>query len=552
MNFKLGFISTLTLGSLFSFVFVIVASVFYLVGDFNAPLLIYGVLIFGILSWLIGPTIQDFIMKLLYSARVIDFDDFSRENPMTANLISKICDERNIKVPTIYKINDLNPTAFCYGSYPGNSRVAYSTGLNHYLNEDEFTSVIAHEMGHIVNKDFIVMTVANILLQLLYALYVVLAKSRKSSSDSNKSILPIIGLVSYLFYMLGTYLILYLSRTREYLADNFSANATGNPNALSSALIKIAYGITEQPKNDRRLLEGTRAMGFFDHKSSDSLSSRCSSAVIEKTSAFSRTDSRDAFSIIGIEKIFLFDLYNPWAFFSELNSTHPLTAKRIKAMSDMATEMRLEQPYNFEAIDIYGRTIDKGKMFSQFFMDFFIMLLPYIAGFVAILLMFSNTKNLFLIPIFAGLGVIVLNYYKYSSHTDFKKTTVFELMCNPYASPVRGEPCELEGKIVGRADAGNKLSASMTMQDESRSIINLNYVSIFGMIGNLFFSWKVDSLISNEARANGWFRRSVAPIIDLKDMYISANNIRSYPHIWGYIGGLLLIIIGVAFRVFVF
>ena len=555
MQFKLGFASTLTLGILFSFVCTICGSLLYLTNFLSAPVLIVLVMGFSFLSWLISPSIQDCIISWIYKARIISFEQFLSENPQAGELIKKICDEHNFKIPTIRKINDLNPTAFCYGSYPGNSRIAYSSGLNHYLNEDEFTAVIAHEMGHIVNKDFIVMTIASTLLQLLYTLYVVLTKSRRNDS---KSVLPLIGLASYILYLIGNYLLLYLSRTREYLADRFSASATNNPNALSSALIKIAYGITEQPKTERNLLEGTRAMGFFDYKSSDALSARCKSAVMERnryrgetetmvvTEIDTDTEAKNSMSIIGIEKIFLFDLYNPWAFISELNSTHPLTAKRIKAMSDMALEMRLKQPYNFESVDIYGRVIDKGRMYRQFFTEVAISYLPYIAAFGALLTMFWYSQSAILIPIFIGLGLIVQNYYRYSVHTGFKKTTIFELMCNPYASPIKGEPCEIDGIIIGRTDAGNKYSSGMTLQDGSSSIINLNYLSIFGPIGNFFFGWlKVESLIPRGATVTGWFRRSVSQIIDLKEMSVNHQRIASYPHIWGYLLGIIVMVLGV-------
>ncbi|MEH2243633.1 M48 family metalloprotease [Nostoc sp.] len=102
-------------------------------------------------------------------------------------------------------------------------------------------------MGHIVHWDFAVMTVASTLVQICYLIYITARRFGRSGGDSKiKDAMQTAALVAYLFYVLGTYLLLYLSRTREYFADHFAAESTGNPNGLSRALVKIAYGILEE------------------------------------------------------------------------------------------------------------------------------------------------------------------------------------------------------------------------------------------------------------------------------------------------------------------
>ncbi len=562
MRAKLGFASIFTLGVLFSFVFAIGAGVLHYIGYMSAPVLIILVIAFNLAVWLISPTIQDLILSWIYKAQKITPEELATRNESSYQMIMDLCKKHNIRTPKFWIIDDLNPTAYCYGSYPGNSRVAFSTGLLHYLNDKEFNAVIAHEFGHIINKDFIVMTIASTLLQLLYELYVILTrtKGRSSNNSSNSNPLLLIGLVSYVFYIIGTYLVLYLSRTREYLADRFSAEATGDPNALSSALIKIAYGITEHSKskdensNSGRLLSSTRAMGIYDYKTADSLTARHKAAFTETSEGAVATMSREeSMSIIGIEKVFLFDLYNPWAFVSELSSTHPLTAKRIKAMSDTAIEMGQQQPYNFEATDLYGRAIDKARMYGQFTTELLICALPTIAFIAGLLLMFLNLKYGFGALIALGAGLLIQNLYRFSSGEEFKKLTILQIMCNPYASPIKGMPVEIDGQVIGRTDAGNKYSPHMTIKDESNSIINLRYESIIGFFGNIFFGWKkVEGLIGMRTTIRGWFRRSVSQIIDLKSMKMGdGQDIRSYAQFWAYVPGILIMIAGVALTVLV-
>lgn len=139
-------------------------------------------------------------------------------------------------------------------------------GIFEFLSEEEQRPVVAHELGHIVNRDFILMTMAGMLVQILYQIYAALVRSGSSSSD-RKGYGAIVGLAALVGYYIGIYLLLYLSRTREYLADAFSANRV-EPKHLASALIKIAYGIVavEDTEATQSLLRSTRHLGVVDVK----------------------------------------------------------------------------------------------------------------------------------------------------------------------------------------------------------------------------------------------------------------------------------------------
>jgi Zn-dependent protease with chaperone function len=132
---------------------------------------------------------------------------------------------------------------------PNSARLVVSQGLFTYLDDDEIATVYAHELGHIVHWDFAVMTLASTLVQITYLIYSFARRLVvKAATRSSKNAAGTAALVAYVFYIIGTYLLLYLSRTREYFADHFAAETTGNPNALSRALVKIAYGILEEGK----------------------------------------------------------------------------------------------------------------------------------------------------------------------------------------------------------------------------------------------------------------------------------------------------------------
>ncbi|MFM6311252.1 MAG: M48 family metalloprotease, partial [Dolichospermum sp.] len=242
-------------------------------------------------------------------------------SPETGEIIRQVCQQKNIKIPRLGIIQDQNPTAFTYGSLPNSARLVVSQGLFTYLDDDEVATVYAHELGHIVHWDFAVMTVASTLVQICYLIYST-ARRFTSGGDDNKikDALKTAGFVAYIFYIIGTYLLLYLSRTREYFADHFAAETTGNPNGLSRALVKIAYGIVEEgsrAQEPSRLIEGTRALGIYDHKAASSTG----------------TAYRISSDPQKIGRVFLWDMFNPWGLWMELNSPHPLTGKRVRALS---------------------------------------------------------------------------------------------------------------------------------------------------------------------------------------------------------------------------
>ncbi len=146
------------------------------------------------------------------------------------------------------------------GSIRSNSRIVVTEGIFAFLNEGERAAVYAHELGHIRNNDFIVMTIASTLLQVVYEIYYFSKEMSKKRGGKKGNPFAMIALVAYIFYVVGNYTLLYLSRIREYFADAFSAEHT-DPNHLAEALVKIALGILATPENNR-LVESTRHIGI--------------------------------------------------------------------------------------------------------------------------------------------------------------------------------------------------------------------------------------------------------------------------------------------------
>ncbi|MBI2892560.1 MAG: M48 family metalloprotease [Deltaproteobacteria bacterium] len=552
MKAKLWFASLVTLGILFSFVFTILMAFAYEGGLIGAGLMLALTVLINLVMWLVSPLIMDLVQRWVYKSRVIEIEELRANKPRVAEFVERVCQKHGIRVPKLRLIDDMNPTAFCYGSTANRSRLVVSRGLFHYLDDREASAVYGHELGHIIHRDFIVMTIAATMVQILYEIYAIAIRVRTRRGNP---FLPL-AIASLIFYWLGTYLLLFLSRTREYLADRFAAEEMGDPNALSMALVKIAYGIAREPDTvqAKRLLRSTRALGIYDPKAAAGIGyayqslEKSGAAVAVATGAAPPGEVAVALpGLRRIEKVFLFDLFNPWAKVAELGSTHPLTGKRIRALGNYCAELGQQPLFSFERIDASGREIDGGKMYGKFFFEVVIYFLPHIAGVASLVGGILYEPALFGIPLAIGLGLLCRGLYRYPGLGSAEPTTVLDLMSDPYASPLRGRPVVLEGRVIGKADAGGRFGEDMEMEDRGGGLIMLNYESPVPILGNIFFgAGKANRLIGQDVRVLGWFRRSVFHVVDLKRLEAEGMRVSSYTRFWGIFAAVLLVIAGAA------
>ncbi|MCC3435757.1 zinc metalloprotease HtpX [Microcoleus sp. PH2017_05_CCC_O_A] len=533
-----------TIIMLFGMVFVLsLASVFIL----NGPDPVTGLaialpitLIFNIAAFFLSPYLMDLTQNWLYNTRWVSLAEIDSLSPETAKVIQKVCKQKNLKQPRLGIIDDQNPTAFTYGSFPNSARLVVSQGLFTYLDDDEIATVYAHELGHIVHWDFAVMTLASTLVQITYLIYTTAQSLGRSAGDKARSAAGSVAAVAYFFYIAGTYLLLYLSRTREYFADHFAAETTGNPNALSRALVKIAYGILEEGERatePSRLLEGTRALGIYDAK-----------AAVSSGTAYRISSKPEK-----IGRVFLWDMFNPWGWWMELNSTHPLTGKRVRALSTYAEQLGLDIEFDMGRIVGEGHHLSKRKLYGNFFFDLLLYsaeTLGLAVGFAIGISLSAGNPMMMMVAcalIGLGVGILIKALVMFPNYAQAEELDVLTLMSDPYASPLRGQPAKLQGELIGRGDAGYAFGSDLKLQDRT-GMMYLHYASRFGPIGNFLFGMKrVKSLIGMDVSALGWFRRGVAPWMDLIQLESdSGTTVSSYHRFWSFVMGIGAIAIGIA------
>ncbi len=524
---KFFFASTVTLSILFSFVFFIVILFLLMFKRLDINLAISLTIIINFILWLISPYLTDFFNKKFYQAKFLSKEEVAQNYPDVYQVVNEVANQYQFPFPKIGIIPDKNPTAFTYGSARFNSRIILTEGIFHFLQPSEIRAVVAHELGHIVNRDFVVMIIASTLIQILYEIYFYTSRVRRRKSGNIK----IIGLIAYFFYIIGIYLLLYLSRTREYLADSF-ASQISDPRDLSTALIKITYGIIAAQDDDtsKRLLQSTRHLGIIDVKNAKHY------GII----AYITHNNPDI-----ISEVMVFDKVNPWAKIAEFNSTHPLTGNRIDHLTDLAKVQG--KPFLFDidkAIERMG--IDKSKLWQNFFFDVIVYFLPIILALFSFLFL-----PIYFVPAFYGLGLILQIPYRFPFISP-KKTTILNEMRNPYASPFVGKPITLSGQAIGRGIPGYIFSEDIMYQDNS-GIIFLDYNSAINFIGNIFFGLtKIKNLFGINSQAVGWFYRGVSSKLALRYLQTEKEVIRSHPILWQVIKSMFLISISFIWFLLIF
>jgi heat shock protein HtpX len=181
------------------------------------------------------------------------------EAPGLHAMIERLCIQADLPKPRIAVADMHMPNAFATGRSQKNATVCATTGIMQTLSPSELEGVMAHELAHVKHRDVLIMTIASFFASIA-AVILQFGFFFGGDDDENPSIL-IVLLVSFVVYILSFFLMLALSRYREYAADRGAAIVTGRPSALASALVNISGAMQRVPTQDLRQAE--RLNAFF-------------------------------------------------------------------------------------------------------------------------------------------------------------------------------------------------------------------------------------------------------------------------------------------------
>lgn len=234
---------------------------------------------------------SDKIVLRVYRARELS----PSEAPMLHRMVDDLARNAGIPKPRVAIIPDSSPNAFATGRNPDNAVVAVTEGIVRLLSPDELRGVVAHEIGHIANRDILIQTVAGVLASVIIYIanmmqWAAIFGGSRNSEEGGGNVFTSL-LLAFLAPIAASLIQFAISRSREYGADATGARLCGNPLSLASALGKLQAASSRNPMH-----EGNQATAHMF-------------------------------------------IVNPFsgAAFSKLFSTHPPVEERIQRLRDMAS-----------------------------------------------------------------------------------------------------------------------------------------------------------------------------------------------------------------------
>ncbi|HLD40391.1 MAG TPA: zinc metalloprotease HtpX [Candidatus Nanoarchaeia archaeon] len=192
---------------------------------------------------------SDKIVLWMYKAKLADKKQYARLYAM----IKEIASKAHLPMPKVYIIDTPQSNAFATGRNPDHAAVAVTTGILQLLEEKELRAVLAHELGHVKNRDILISTIAATVAGVISYIAMMArwaaifgGMNRDDNQSSGSNILELL-LLAILAPLMAMVIQLAISRSREYQADETGAHLSKDPLALASALEKIEKNVHNYP-----------------------------------------------------------------------------------------------------------------------------------------------------------------------------------------------------------------------------------------------------------------------------------------------------------------
>ena len=207
-------------------------------------------LVFALVMNVSGYWYSDKIVLRMYAARELSVT----EAPMLHRMVEELAHNAGIPKPRICVVPEAAPNAFATGRNPEHAVVAVTEGIMRLLSPEELRGVLAHEIGHIVNRDILIQTIAGVMgsaivtLANIFQFTAIFGGNRDEEGGGTN---PIAAIALALLAPMAAGLIqMAISRSREYLADDTGAALCGQPLALAGALNKLGMASGQIPMQE--------------------------------------------------------------------------------------------------------------------------------------------------------------------------------------------------------------------------------------------------------------------------------------------------------------
>jgi len=466
-----------------------------------------------------SPWLIDLLLKWFHGLKPLSLSQLASRNPEAAKVVQRFCRQKRLPMTKLGILPTDAPIAMTYGNLPRTARLVVSEGLLEQLADNEVATIYAGQLGHILHWDFVLMSLAILILQLPYTIYWQVAEWGERLPPLIESKLPAyeqwltpilvnltgaVASLSYGCYWLLRLPLLWFSRVRVYYSDRIAVETTGNPNGLTRALLKIGLGMSESIQDNGQtsgLLENFDLLLPVGYQQSIILSS-CSPQT-------------------SFETVLHWDCKNAYRDWLIINASHPLLGERLHLCSryvgfwmlnpelDMPTPTppirdngkRLSKLKNsYKALPLLQSAVLAGLVLGIMLRVVF-WLIGKIADWLNIWqLIWMHNAQPFLdacVLVAFSLSIFIwLNSYfpDIKSSTLHSQPNLGDYLGTITLLPPDGKPVKLTGKLLGRSDLLNWLEQDLILQT-STGLIKLHSFSYLGPLGNLLAFFKFCSLV---------------------------------------------------------
>ncbi len=493
------------------------------------------------------PWLLDLLFKKRVKAQTWGIYSLASQYPESSKLLQRIAQDHRIPIPKLLRLPIAAPVILTYGHLPRTTRLAISEGLLTCLEDEELAAILAAQMAPVVHRDVGVMSGAIAFLHLPFLCYEGFAwggswlqermaaltqlppKLRQGLGVALTMAAASLAALSYGFYWLWRVPLLYFSRQRHYYGDRFGAEATGNPNAMSRALLKISLAISrhiEQQESTFWLLESADLLMPVGHRQALSLGS-----LPDKTP---------------FEEVLTWECVNPYRHWLALMNSHPLMGDRLYLLNRYANYWGLPPEIDLPTVipppQTWRQHLEKfansyralpilqSAVLSGLFFGIVSRSLLWIVGVSANLLSdwfplwrliwLANARSFLdgciLIAFSLSLIVWINGYFPNIRVTPSRQNPRIEdLMRDPKTVPPKSYGVKLEGILLGRRGLGNWLGQDLILKTSS-GLLKLHFIAKAGPLGNL---WPIPprpvEFVGQEVTVLGWLRRGSTLWVDV-------------------------------------
>jgi Zn-dependent protease with chaperone function len=484
-----------------------------------------------------SPWLLDALLAKTYQLQPLTLLELERHSPEATRLLKRVCGQRQQTIPRLSVLPDAAPLTFTYGYLPSNARIVVSQGLLEQLNEDEIATLYAIELAHIIHWDFAILSWITAVAQLPHWVYWQTATWGDRQPDRVLQTVAIV--ISSLAYGLYRFLHLpglALARMRHYYSDRTATELTGNPNALTRGLIKMAIGIDQEIQQQEY-----------------------TSPLLESLDLLIPVGASQALRGFPSPALLEWDRSNAYRQWLAINNSHGALGDRLHLLGMYAKHWRLEYELDWSISNNRNdnpRFLLQAAPFLGIAVGLAIALGLWGVGWIADkagwlgLSWLWGDRSILIGSLLIGFSVGTfrrINTFFPDIKRNLQTTSdLLPLLSNPTALPIDSQPIRIQGKLLGRKGFGNWLHQDLLLSTET-GLIRLHHTSSLGVFKDVMPQpIRPQKLMNEIVTVTGWFRRGVSPWIDVETIQTQRGMvIRSEHPVWSTTLGAIAAILGI-------